>query len=61
MTEFDLLQKPEYIHVVLNHLPIYGTILGALTTTNNEPIFYTVSRFEPFSGLCNGSSTAANS
>jgi uncharacterized membrane protein HdeD (DUF308 family) len=30
MTEFDLLQKPEYIHVVLNHLPIYGTILGAL-------------------------------
>jgi hypothetical protein len=30
MTEFDLLKKPEYIHVVLNHLPIYGTILGAL-------------------------------
>ena len=30
MTEFELLQKPEYIHVVLNHLPIYGTILGAL-------------------------------
>jgi hypothetical protein len=30
MTEFDLLQKPEYIHVVLNHLPIYGTILGTL-------------------------------
>jgi hypothetical protein len=30
MTEFDLFQKPEYIHVVLNHLPIYGTILGAL-------------------------------
>src|SRR6267378_8351887 len=30
MTEIDLLQKPEYIHVVLNHLPIYGTILGAL-------------------------------
>src|SRR5260221_12737265 len=30
MTEFDLIQKPEYIHVVLNHLPIYGTILGAL-------------------------------
>src|SRR5260370_9270004 len=30
MTEFDLLQKPEYIHVALNHLPIYGTILGAL-------------------------------
>jgi hypothetical protein len=30
MTEFDLLQKPEYIHVVLNHLPIYGTILGVL-------------------------------
>ncbi len=30
MTEFDLLQKPEYIHVVLNHLPIYGTIFGAL-------------------------------
>jgi hypothetical protein len=29
MTEFDLLKKPEYIHVVLNHLPIYGTILGA--------------------------------
>jgi hypothetical protein len=33
MTEFDLLQKPEYIHVVLNHLPIYGTILGALALT----------------------------
>jgi hypothetical protein len=30
MTESDLLQKPEYIHVVLNHLPIFGTILGAL-------------------------------
>jgi hypothetical protein len=30
MTEFDLIQKPEYIHVVLNHLPIYGSILGAL-------------------------------
>jgi hypothetical protein len=30
MTEIDLLQKPEYIHVVLNHLPIYGSILGAL-------------------------------
>jgi hypothetical protein len=30
MTELDLLQKPEYIHVVLNHLPIYGTILRAL-------------------------------
>jgi len=29
MTEFDLLKKPEYLHVVLNHLPIYGTILGA--------------------------------
>ena len=30
MNELDLLKKPEYIHVVLNHLPIYGTILGAL-------------------------------
>jgi hypothetical protein len=30
MTELDLVNKPEYIHVVLNHLPIYGTILGAL-------------------------------
>jgi hypothetical protein len=30
MSELDLLQKPEYIHVLLNHLPIYGTILGAL-------------------------------
>lgn len=30
MTELDILKKPEYIHVVLNHLPIYGTILGAL-------------------------------
>ncbi len=30
MTELELLQRPEYIHVVLNHLPIYGTILGAL-------------------------------
>jgi hypothetical protein len=30
MTELDLLNKPEYIHVVLNHLPIYGTMLGAL-------------------------------
>jgi hypothetical protein len=29
MTELDLLKKPEYIHVVLNHLPIYGTMLGA--------------------------------
>lgn len=30
MTELDLLKKPEYIHVLLNHLPIYGTILAAL-------------------------------
>jgi len=30
MTELDLLKKPEYIHVVLDHLPIFGTILGAL-------------------------------
>jgi len=30
MTELDILKKPEYIHVVLNHLVIYGTILGAL-------------------------------
>src|SRR6516225_5868776 len=30
MTKLDLLKKPEYIHVVLNHLPIYSTILGAL-------------------------------
>jgi dolichol kinase len=30
MSELDLLHKPEYIHVLLNHLPIYGTILGAL-------------------------------
>jgi hypothetical protein len=30
MTELDLIKKPEYIHVLLNHLPIYGTILGAL-------------------------------
>ena len=29
MTELDLINKPEYIHVVLNHLPIYGTMLGA--------------------------------
>jgi hypothetical protein len=25
----ELLQKPEYLHVVLNHLPIWGVILGA--------------------------------
>lgn len=30
MTELDLLKKPEYLHVLLNHLPIYGTMLGAL-------------------------------
>lgn len=30
MSELDLLKKPEYIHVVLNHLVIYGTVLGAL-------------------------------
>jgi hypothetical protein len=29
MTELDLLKKPEYIHVILNHLPIYGTMLAA--------------------------------
>ena len=33
MTELDLLKKPEYIHVVLNHLVIYGTMLGALALT----------------------------
>jgi hypothetical protein len=30
MTELDLLRKPEYLHVVLNHLPIFGTMLGSL-------------------------------
>jgi hypothetical protein len=30
MTELDLLKKPEYIHVVLNHLPIYGVLLAAV-------------------------------
>ena len=30
MTELDLLKRPEYLHAILNHLPIYGTILGAL-------------------------------
>jgi len=30
MTELDLLKKPEYLHVMLNHLPIYGTMLAAL-------------------------------
>jgi hypothetical protein len=33
MTELNLLQQPEYLHVVLNHLPIYGTVLGALALT----------------------------
>lgn len=30
MTELEILQKPEYLHVVLNHLTIYGVMLGAL-------------------------------
>ena len=30
MTDLDLLKKPEYLHVLLNHLPIYGSMLGAL-------------------------------
>jgi hypothetical protein len=30
MTELDLLKKPEYLHVLLNHPPIYGSMLGAL-------------------------------
>jgi hypothetical protein len=30
MTELDILKRSEYIHVTLNYLPIYGTILGAL-------------------------------
>ena len=30
MTELDILKRPEYIHVTLNYLLIYGTILGAL-------------------------------
>jgi len=30
MTELHILKRPEYIHVTLNYLPIYGTILGAL-------------------------------
>ncbi len=30
MLELDLLKKPEYVHAILNHLPIYGTMLGAL-------------------------------
>ena len=30
MSELDLLQKPEYIRVLVNHVPIYDSILGAL-------------------------------
>lgn len=30
MPPFDLLRRPEYLHVVLNHLPIVGPFLGAL-------------------------------
>jgi hypothetical protein len=30
MTEFEILRKPEYFHVALNHLTIYGVMLGAL-------------------------------
>jgi hypothetical protein len=30
MNDFEILKKPEYIHAVLNHLPIYGTVLGAI-------------------------------
>jgi hypothetical protein len=33
MPQFDLLSRPEYLHVLLNHLPIYGSILGALALT----------------------------
>jgi hypothetical protein len=29
MSDLDILKRPEYIHVALNYLPIYGTILGA--------------------------------
>jgi hypothetical protein len=31
MSEFELLKKPEYVHVLINHLPIFGTMLGGLT------------------------------
>ena len=37
MTEPDLLKKPEYIHVVLNHLPIYGTYRGSTGALTNPP------------------------
>jgi hypothetical protein len=30
MTESEMLRRPEYLHVVLNHLTIYGVMLGAL-------------------------------
>jgi dolichol kinase len=30
MPALDLLRRPEYLHVVLNHLPIEGTIFGVL-------------------------------
>src|SRR5215831_10023084 len=30
MIVLDIVKRPEYIHVTLNYLPIYGTILGAL-------------------------------
>ena len=48
MTELDLLKQPEYIHVVLNHLPILRNDIGILgpghlinpaepSCTNNGP------------------------
>jgi hypothetical protein len=30
MSELELLKKPEYVHVLLNHLPIFGTMMGGL-------------------------------
>src|SRR5260370_38005693 len=35
MAELDILKRPEYIHVTLNYLPIYGTILGALALASS--------------------------
>jgi hypothetical protein len=52
MTELDLLKKPEYIHVVLNHLPIFGTIFGAFALATSLILRSRTARSDQMAEIC---------
>jgi hypothetical protein len=40
MTESEILRRPEYLHVVLNHLTIYGVMLSLFSQLRPKSAFF---------------------